>query len=66
MIFPHLHHSSPIEDLQWRPVMQHGNGDKSGRLRMMIGSLEREMQMQVWQMNEEFTEREIDILSLAE
>mmetsp|Transcript_11746 Transcript_11746/g.19821 ORF Transcript_11746/g.19821 Transcript_11746/m.19821 type:complete len:172 (-) Transcript_11746:9-524(-) len=63
MIFPHVHHSSSIEDVQWRPVMV-GESESPSYLRLC--SMETEMQMQLWQVNEEFTEKEFDILHLSE
>lgn len=58
LIFPHMYHSSIIEDLQWCP--------SPGYLSKSIASLETNTELQVWQMNNDFMESELDILHLAQ
>lgn len=46
MIFPHVYHSSIIEDLQWCP-------NKDNHYNLAIASLETNMLMQVWQLSKQ-------------
>ncbi len=57
-----MYHSSIIEDIQWIPKAS----CTAKNFDMCLASLETNMQFQVWQMSQDFTEQEIDILHLAE
>ena len=61
--FPHMYHSSSIEDLQWRPQTNSGH---HSYFDMAIASLETDQQFQIWQMNQDFAEKEEDIIDLGE
>lgn len=61
--FPHMYHCSNIEDLQWRPPMRSAH---ESTFNMAIASLETDKQFQIWQMNQDFAEKEEDIIGLAE
>ena len=53
MVFPHEYHGSNIEDLTWI-------NNVNGAQQPFICSIETNYSMQVWQMSDEFTDREID------
>ena len=51
LVFPHETHTSQIEDIQWSPHEP-----------FFAVSAETDMLMQVWRMNQEFFDQEIDYL----
>ena len=59
LLFHHIHHSSLIEDLSWKP-------DQSKGLMPCIASVENDFAMQIWKPIEDFFEEEIDLLPFAD
>lgn len=45
LLFPHVYHSSSIEDIQWRPTYSHIQSGVGTHFDMSLASLETTMQM---------------------
>lgn len=48
LLFPHMYHSSMLEDIQWNP--------NAGDLELSIASIETQKSFQIWQMKDDFIE----------
>ena len=59
LIFPHMNHSSLIEDICWKP-------DADRELLPCIASVENELIMQVWKPIDDFFTEEIDMMPYAD